>query len=626
MAKKKKKTVSSTKKKQTQKVDADKKTTSGKSKKGTKKSAAKPKTTTKKNTAKQKKVKVTAPKPEVKQPEQRKEVSDAKTQRATGLVLIIAGALLLAFVAYNLISQFLGPKDLSRVLPASNTIGYIEVLTNPNNIQVKQSVDNMQNYKVLIDEVLKSYENQYGIDFDDDIGSWMGRKAGLAILRTTGEEPKLEPILLAEVIDKEKAVNFVQKLALNLSEKEVETKEFGNAEIYSIHSDDTFQFAFQYGFMIAGKNKSVENYIISVEEDSKLLKHDDDFAKVNNNISQAGVMRGYLNIEKLLGALAEDDSFMATRGRQLSALEPFVGVYQSTGFNLVAEKGSFLAQEYTSLDKDKMDGNAFLTFDRKYRGKLLGFANNDPVFYFGGHNLANEYSRMKKVFSSSTKTPETFFQSLIDDQVNKYLGENISVEKDLLRLFRGEYLLTVENNFEEPIVTFILELENPSTDINAFEDLVAKFVDASGFFSPEIVTFELPDGTIGKEVVASPETIEKSTKVFNQKEINSLKIGDTGTFVYYSYIDNVVAVSNSEEAIRIAINRSDSNFKTGLTSTKKYENEIIPLIKNADQVFQLKPGALGTYIDLPLNPINSVTASKNYFDDGISTIYSIDVI
>jgi hypothetical protein len=198
----------------------------------------------------------------------------------------------------------------------------------------------------------------------------------------------------------------------------------------------------------------------------------------------------------------------------------------------------------------------------------------------------------------------------------------------------GEYMFEVEGSFDAPKVSLVLELLNQTQDKQRLEKVMSAFEKSGGFFTPKVQEVVLPDGTKGKEIVASPEKIERYEENYEGILITDLKLGETGLHLYYAVSGDKAIIGTSIDTLKNIIGRSEEKIKDSFTSTNFYNKIVSPLTRTADELFAVKLGAFTEGFGLNKNemlkpyllPFSNLTASKNYFSDGISTIYALEII
>ena len=553
-------------------------------------------------------------------------------QKIRGGILIAIGLGALIFIAFFLFSKFFRPQPLAEILPADQTLGFIEVNVDGESQQVEQFSELLSNHAVYQRGGMIALLNQvFPVSFTNDVEPWLGRQIGLAGL--TNQEGITTPLIFIESSDHEATVEFFKARTLDVQNESMIETEYQNGTIYSFEMSQQFAFTFAEQYLVlAPTPEDLELFFDGYYDQPRLIENEK-YRKVANNLSRGGLAFAYIDLEKLFETLEKDKKFVSLKGQELLAFKPYTSLFTAEGLTIFAEKDRFTAQTYTSLNKTVLNDEPYVTFEEDYQSELLSYLGEDPIVLIGGHDFTAEWSRIEEIFKSGSKTPALLFDGTVEAQKDRYFGESIGLKEDIYPLLTGEYAMSIENSLENPQISVLLKLKD-SNDIPRFERVVSEFIKVSGVFSPIEQEVELPDGTIAREIVASPEQIEQSTKNHGQATITSLRLGNTGIQLHYTIIDNTILASNSEQNLQQIIDRVQGTASTNLTTTHAFERHIQPILRNADQVLRMKIGALTERLGLtqtgegtPLNGMwNNFTMAKNFFEDGVSTTYFVEVL
>ena len=103
-------------------------------------------------------------------------------RKFVGGALILAGAVLLVIVGTLIFNRLIQPLKIAKILPAENTIAAAEFDIDLKSSQVKKFFNLTKNYEVFKQEnLINSIDNAFGINFEDDIEPWMGRRMSAAL-------------------------------------------------------------------------------------------------------------------------------------------------------------------------------------------------------------------------------------------------------------------------------------------------------------------------------------------------------------------------------------------------------------------------------------------------------------
>jgi hypothetical protein len=557
-----------------------------------------------------------------------------RKQQITGLTLMAIGLSTLTFIGFFLFGKIFSPQPIAELLPANKTIALFEFNVNAAHSQPGQFLKLMEKYPVYQSENIVALLNALlPYDYATEIEPWLGRNIGFA---SYGTENGFTPfsLIFIESIDHQKTVETLRNHALSQANDELAETEINGYKTYNYTATQPGAFTFVKNYLVYAPDANLMNNFLSEMGNSAKLSADDKYIKIRNNLPQQSLVFGYVNYNKLLNTLLQDKKFVAQKGQDLVAIKPFLDVFESAGLTIFAEKNRLAAQTFTTINNKILPENSYITFSEKYQGKLLEIANEEPILLAAGHDLTKELYRLEDIFKSGTKTPALVFEGMLEAQKQRYFGNNIDFKEDIYPLLKGEYLFMVENSFEEPVISTLIELTDKNADIPKLEKAVSQFVSVSGIFTPRINQVTLPDGTIGKEIIASPEKISSFENTYNGKKYTSMRIGDTGKQINYAVIDDVAVFSNSEATVKNIMDRMQGNEESGYTKTRYFQNHMRPVLRTADEMMHVKLGAVTELLQLNedktfaayLVPFTNFAVAKNFFTDGISTIYLIEVI
>lgn len=566
----------------------------------------------------------------------RKRLSPEHKQKIRGGLLILIGLFAITFIGWFLFGKLFSAESLANFLSANNTIAVLEINTDSSGNQTKLFYQTLSKYPVYQSESIVTVLNAIsGIDYHKEIEPWLGRKIGLAL----GDN--LQKLYFVESIDHAKTVDFISNKTLSKSgqadtgAQSDATTDYRGYKIYQFEIGRKFIGTFINNYFVVAEDQDYLRQTLDRYLDNQpKLSNDENYQKIRNNLPQGGLLFAYLNEHKLFDAITKDPKLSTEKGGNIVPFKPFLDLFAAEGFTVSADQGRFLVQSFTAIDKKSLGGQSLLTFSEKYRGDLLNIANEEAILFAGGHDLSKELSRFGDIFQSATQTSARIFSGLLEAQKERYFGKDISLKDDIYPLLKGEYLLTVENNFEKPIISVFLNLQNKTDDMVKLEKLISAFTKTGGIFTPRIQEVTLPDGTKGQEIVASPEKIERSDENYGSHTFTTLKLGNAGWSINMATIGDKLVISTDKESLQKIIDRSEGKITTSLAGNNLFNKDVKPLLQSADEVFNVKIGALSDVLGLTGNqilapyllPFSDFTATKNYFADGISTIYLVKVI
>jgi len=563
-------------------------------------------------------------------------LSDAQKQKARGAVMVLVGLFMIGFVSYFLYTRLFRPESIAHFLPADNTIGFLELNIDGDSDQTKKFAQLFQKYPVYQASNLEKLANLVlPVDYEKDLQPWIGRNIGIVLLKQTGDDSSVKVALFVEAKSADKALDFLKNRALQNSGDELLTDTYNNYTVYHYKLSQAYSFAFVKNYLVLAGNDALLHQVIDAQSGNIVKLQDDPvFQKVSNNLPSTGLAFGYANTQKLFDTMLKNPLFQSQKTRDLVALQPFMKIFAAEGFTAVVNDNDITVQQFEAIDRSQLQGQSYLTYEDKYQGQLLQLASENSILFAGGHDLYKELQRIAEIFSNGTNIDSTLFNGILEAQKDKYFGKDISLDTDVYPLLKNEYLITSENNFEQPVVSIFMNLTDKNNDLLRIEKLAAAFMKERAIFSPQIKDVTLPDGTKGQEVVASAENITRTDNQYNGYNITTLSLGSLTWSINYAVLDNTLVISTTPESLKAIIDRKSGKITTNLRNSDDFNKNVMPVMRTADEVFNIKLGALIPVLGLDQNPLvkpyvegfNSLTMTKNFFDDGISTLYVINIL
>lgn len=550
--------------------------------------------------------------------------------------LLIVAACAVVFIGVLLFQKIFRPEYLAEILPADTTVGFVEINIDPNSRQVQQFYKTMENYPVYQKAQLIGLLNVIlPAPYEQEIAPWVGRKVGLALIKSINPDGKLNPILLIEAKDSKAAIAFFKSKMVAKTGDELLQENVNGYNVYHYKNGQDLSFTFFNRYLVVATSyQFLKDFVLEKSKSNLALSSEVNFRKVANNLPVSGLAFGYVNVPKLFEVLIKNPVFISRKNQEFIMLQPFLKIFSAEGISVFAENKEFHVQVFSAINKAELNGNAYLTYSDRYDGKLLQLANENPILMVGGHDLHKELGRMEDLFKVGTKANSVIIDGALEYQKEKYFGKDISLEEDIYPLLKSEYLLTVNKNFEEPEYNLFFELNDKNTDLLRVEKIVNAFVKMSAVFEPKIQDVTLPDGTKGQEIIASPEQITRSDSVYNGLNISTIAIGNKGFAIHYTAINNDLAASTNLDSLKQAIDRSQGQNKSNLKNSELYKNSIKSISRSADQVSHLNLAAVFAAFDWNNNqmfnsylaPFGTISAAKNFFDDGIADLYLVKIL
>ena len=444
------------------------------------------------------------------------------------------------------------------------------------------------------------------------------------------ENPSLSSVYFLEAISQSSAKDFLKTIAENNLSELTETTE---------KKQKFYEFTLRY----PGENRSqdqtihatfIDEYLTlspSIDAiklltiDTEKVETSEKYEEIQNFSPINKVAFVFMNFDHSPDVLLQKYGVLTGSSTLNSAIQPFAELFNSEGASLMAKDDYFEVESFMSLDDPYLKGNKYVTSVSNYNADLTQYVTADMDVFWGGVNIEKQLKRLVALLSEGNQSTTQIFEGVLQNYTEKYFGSNISMEKDIYPLIQNEFALTMKkkDDKDKDIYTLILELDNPADDALKIQKLANNFISSGAVFEPHIEEHELPDGTIAKEIVATPEELIKSESSHEEIVVYEMETESKSWGVYYAISNSKAIISTDKDTLTssldLILNKKENS--PSLKNSPIYTNHIEPSLQNSDEVSYFK---VTTW--WPASPfIKSLSAGKEYFSNGVMAYYYIYV-
>lgn len=558
--------------------------------------------------------------------EEKKEKKKFRWNRVVGFLIVLLAIFCLVWAGAFLYVRLFGAKPLAKILPAEKTVAFLEL--NFNNTQNQKLADLFQDYpQFQLENLHTEFEDLTGIDLTGKANEWLGKKWGLAIFTPKRKDEPFRKVVFVETRNKAATLEHLQSLELDEQQGFVSDEYGNNYTLYQYWGTQRFKFTFLQRYLVLAEDLvTLQEIIDQYEIQTGLVRQDENYIEIANNLPSREWGFGYVN-----GELAVDNLFTWPWIDRLTQLElglmkPVLRIFPAAGLSLAVTDEALVMQNYISIQKSALKDQRYFSFAEKYQGKLLSLVEEDMDWVKGGHNLEGEFKRMLEILKEVNSVTTLTVEAALRGKLEEFLGTEISLEKDIYPLLAKEYLLTYKNQEDKGIWKFILELEDKESTWETLERIKNKFVEKSALLAPVVKEVVLADGTVGKEIVANPEQIVEEDHYVGDFHVHSLKITNQPWTVYWAFENGRLFLTNDLESLEASL----SWYKLDGVEESVFQEAAKPVMLAADEVMIGDVKAWAAKIENEkwkkyLEPFGFLRVGKNTFEDGISTIYYLEV-
>ena len=537
-----------------------------------------------------------------------------------GVLALIMLAILVA-VGYLIFEKAFRAEPIAKLLPADSTVALVEINTDFDHTQLNKTFKLLQNHPEYSKEsLIKFAETFFSLVYETDVKPWLGREVGLAYMNSAKETNVVYQLYFAEVLSQTNVEKFLQRYT------PTENVYTGN-KTYSVKLPGGIVYiTFLDNYLVASSNEQAIFQLIDGQNSSnQKLYSTAQYRKVDDNLPLNRTAFFYVNFDQLSDNFLHLLPFINPTGVSISMAKPLLKAFDSEGAALIALDNDFAVQSFLTLHTNNSSNSSYLSFEKKYDASLAAYLPKNTLALWGGEDLEVELQKMLSTFAGGDDSSQMLIDQILQNYTQKYFGQDTSFKDDILPLFKNEFALSIEKTDNKNIYKLIFGLDSAQTDTVKIHQLASNFASYGGVFEPTVVEHTLPDGTVGKEIIAAPEEITKDESAYQNTTIYELKMGKQNWSLYYSVVNSFAVICNDLDSIKATIDLMQGQGES-LSSTSTFTNDIKPVIKGSDEVsfFDLN-GILPLIfkknaIPPALGMMTTFSSGKNYFDDGVVTI------
>lgn len=533
-----------------------------------------------------------------------------------GGVLALIMLAILVSVGYLLFQKAFRAQPVAKLLPAESTITLLEINTNFEHNQLKKTFNLLSKHPEFSKEkIIEKIETFLAVNYETELKPWLGREVAMAVVSLN--EQDAQKVYFVEAISKTNAEAFLKKY--NLSEKK-----HGDQKTYQI--DGPFHLTFINDYLVFTESEETLNYLIDFQkEKNEKLYNSPQYRKIDNNLPLNRTAFLYVDFKKINTNFYKQFSFLNENKIVSEIINPLLQLFDAEGVCLVAMDENFALQSFMSLNPSISENSEYLSVQEKYNADLTEYIPSDVLALWGGENLEYQLKRLTEIMAGGKDTSMALFDSVLQNYSRQYFGTDINLHLDILPLLNREFAVAIESINNKTIYKLLFELDEPEIEIKKLHQIANNFATVGAVFEPKIVEHTLPDGTVGREIVAIPEEITKSESTYKEFTIYELKMGKQAWGIYYTVMDNIAVVSTDLESIKLSIDVA-KKVKPSLKDSNIYASSLEPIMKSSDEItyFNLErviPLILeGKTQSTIFDTISTLSSGRNYFNDGVVTI------
>ncbi|MBI2634418.1 DUF3352 domain-containing protein [Candidatus Peregrinibacteria bacterium] len=524
----------------------------------------------------------------------------------SGLFSLIMLALLIS-AGYLFFQNTFRPQPIAKLLPADGTVALFEINTDFEHNQLRKSFNLLSGHpQYSRKNFISILEKVTDLSYLTEIEPWLGRQAGMALL-SDKKENKIHKVYFFEYLSKK---SFEEILVAEKGKKV-------DGRIYEIEGPRYVSLLGDYAIFADSK----EALKITLDHSKSGRLYDSrEYRRIDGNLPLIRTAFFYLDFSNLDGNFFQEFPFLSEKGLTFEVIQPFLKIFNAEGMSLIALEDNFAVQNFLSLDREFIKNMKPWGNKENYSANLASYVSPSSLVFWGGKNLENQMDRFTSIISGGDRSIIDDLDYTLDYDVKKYFGQETTFKKNISPLFKNEFALAVNKKDQRTIYKVLIEVADKKNDALQLHELANSFAAIGAYFEPKVVEYTLPDGTVGKEIIAVPEEIVKNEIPYKNHTIYELQLGKDDKGIYYSIFNDVAAIANDLDSVKESIDFSiDGNGS--LRASPLFSQEISPLLVSTDDVSYFNIAEL-----LPVfGMVDSVSSGRSYLDDGIGTVNYINI-
>ena len=530
----------------------------------------------------------------------------SEMQRRLAISLIAVGLFLGLILVLYIVGYIQNNKNVSHFLPAEKVIAYVQLkdLSLPAKLNINQ-----EDAYEKIELVLK---NTFDIDYKDALRRWATGPFGVAYIENNNQK---EIVGFLRTKRKRQAIKFFEEIKLE-NEELIEED-----EIYSYPESQNFNFSFIGPYCFISQNKELLKEIQFTYETGNSLNEKEEYKKSFSNLPRSNWLEVYTDFKKL--DLNENLGIS-------NLIEPLKLVINNIGLSVRKEYNGFHFNSFININPELLALNKGYNDSRKFSYELTDhISSKNLILYIGGANLSDEWQNTLKTISNLNPAYGIILEGILNAQVDKIFGNDVSLRNDIYPIFEGEYAFAIGLKDNGQIdLKLILGSKNKEFSEKKLEKLSKGFNLLAAQFAPRLLITTLPDGTESREIIADDSKTSENSEEYKGNDINCVGIEKSNYGFCYTTTEKYIVMTNNHESAIETIDTTISSdlalseyqpFREALGNLSKINDEISFLNLQSVTTLIKEQTPYGIFIEPFLNKFDATTWVKHYFDDGVST-------
>jgi hypothetical protein len=447
-------------------------------------------------------------------------------QLAGGFLAVVAGGLLL-LAGYFLAGKYFTPPILAKILPADETLFYLE-------LQTEAEDPAWQNLKDLFIEAqpTKLFDfDQFALPESAGLLDLVGDRAGLAFLGARYDPARW--VLVLDIPDREQALAYFRMQTL--AGEELATQNYHGSQLYFFPRSSALAFTFRGSDLLLAASLTDLQTVLA---DSLRVVDSVNFQTIQSTLSPKATGFVYFS------PWAVQQFFTARLGGlSLALATPILDLFTAAGVSLAPDSTGLQIQTYFALQPENARENFFLRVP-PYRSDLLALVGEEAVNFTATADIAGQLEQFISSGAALNSVFDALARGALDRLTRDYFGQSASFPKTLAPSLSHDFIAgrTESGGY------FWLAAGGESD----FAELLNQIETSTGTLAARRKGTILPDGTPGG-VLAADAALVKTTELYRELPIQIFKF-PSGTLYSAVFGERLIAATE-RETFDVLLNR-----------------------------------------------------------------------
>ncbi len=527
----------------------------------------------------------------------------------TGVILIVLQVVIIAFISTFLLYKWWSKSEIANFLPAEFTLAVAEVNLSPLN-------PNFQSFQQLLSK------NQFAPDLLDQqlnlllpnfagVKTWSDGRAGIAYLQAGTAQ---NFVLMARIADQKALSEFLRTSLLNNNNDLLIESQYRDFRKINFQAGQNYTLLIAHDYAFFSPNEPILHLIAdTIHKDHQSLATDRNYLTVFNNLPKEHLATVYLHYPKLLPALLSTVENRQINLTALQILKPLINQFSGEGSALLVNDQQLQIQQFSLVSSPAKNQVIFQTpFTARFLPAVKSF---DPDLHLivSGRELSLEINKLQSLFNSAMWQDSGGLENLLQQQLERMIGLNITFNQELLDQLHQEYLLAVDLSTPQPQWFLAIQSDQPEAAKAVLSKILLQNKALFARMKPQSREITLPDGTKGTELFADLNNVQLNT----DNRPASLEVQGQKLLFWNTGSDYLI-VTNQETWLSKAENQllqPELNTHFPYFKALGKVNEMVIYRPTAEQIQDLPP----------LANLRQLVFGRKFIDNGILSLYQLEL-